>query len=107
MTAESGTVGKLQSLIRLYREGYRSPVIDQAVRKLIAVEVEQTKAELQRLEARLSAYEQQHGMTSEEFYRRFRAGELGYDIDLVEWSAFWDMHQAARRRLDELSEQAA
>jgi hypothetical protein len=53
MTMETGTVGKLQSLIRLYHEGYRSPAIDQAVGKLIALEVEQSQAELQRLEARL------------------------------------------------------
>ena len=107
MTIETGTVGKLQSLIRLYREGYRSPVIDQAVRKLVALEVEQTQTELQRLETRLLAYEQQYDIPSDEFYRRFRSGELGDDMDFVEWSVFWDMHEAALRRLDELTKQIA
>lgn len=106
MSIDTGTVGKLQSLIRLYRDGYRSPVIDQAVRKLVALEVEQTQAELQRLDSRLLAYEQQYTMTSDEFYQRFRSGELGDDMDYVEWSVFWDMRQATRKRLDELTEQA-
>ena len=105
MTMETGTVGKLQSLIRLYHEGYRSPAIDQAVGKLIALEVEQSQAELQRLEARLLAYEQKYNMTSAEFYQRFRSGELGDDMDFVEWSVFWDMHQATKRRLNELTKQ--
>ena len=105
MTIEGGTVEKLQSLIRLYREGYCSPVVDRAVGKLIALEIERTRAELQRLETRLSMYEQQYNMISREFYRRFRAGELGDAIDFVEWSVFWDMHQATLRRLDELTKQ--
>ena len=107
MTIETGTVERLQSLIRLYHKGYRSPVIDQAVRKLVALEVDQARAELQRLETRLLAYEQQYDMTSDEFYRRFRSGELGDDMDFVEWSVFWDMHEAVLRRLDELTKQIA
>jgi hypothetical protein len=102
---ETGTVGKLQSLIRLYHEGYRSPIIDQAVGKLVELEIERSRSELQRLEARLLAYEQQYDMTSDEFYRRFRSGELGDDMDFVEWSVFWDMRQATQRRLDELTTQ--
>lgn len=107
MSRETETVGKLQSLIRLYDEGYRSPVVDRAVKKLLAMEVKETQAELQRLEARLSAYEQQYDMASAEFYHRFRSGELGDDMDFVEWSVFWDMHQAALKRLDELTTQVS
>ena len=103
MRQETGTIDKLQSLIRLYDEGYRSAVVDRAVNKLVALEVEQTKGELERLRARLQTYEQSYNMRSEVFYRRFRAGELGDDMDFVEWSSFWDMYQAAERRLDELT----
>jgi 3-methyladenine DNA glycosylase AlkD len=42
-------------------------------------------------------------MTSAEFYQRFRSGELGDDMDFVEWSVFWDMRQATKRRLNELT----
>ena len=105
MAIETGTIDRLQSLIRLYHEGYQSPIIDQAVVKLIALEIEQARVELQRLEPRLLAYEQQYNMPSDEFYRRFRAGVLGDDIDFVEWSVFWDMAQATRRRLDALTRQ--
>ena len=57
----------------------------------------QRDSELRRLAARLSAYEQTHSMTSDEFYRRFRAGKLGDDMDFVEWSIFWEMCQATEK----------
>ena len=60
-------------------------------------EMEQSDGELRRLAARLSAYEQQYRMTSDEFYRRFCAGKLGDDMDFVEWSIFWEMYQATEK----------
>jgi len=53
------------------------------------------------LAQRLRAYEQQYGMVSEDFSRRFQTGELGDDIDFVEWSIFWDMYQTESGRLAE------
>lgn len=55
--------------------------------------VEQVLAEKKDLEKRLAAYEAQYGMCSAEFYRRFRAGELGDAMDFVEWSVFYEMYQ--------------
>ncbi len=57
-------------------------------------EMDQSDGESRRLGARLLAYKQQYGMTSDNFYRRFRAGILGDDMDFVEWSIFWEMYQA-------------
>jgi hypothetical protein len=106
MTVQTQTVGRLQSLLEFYRGGYQSQLVDQAVSKLISLEVSQCRAELQRLAARLTTYEQQYGMTSKDFYRRFRSGEFGDDMDFVEWSVFWDMHQATQKRLDSLIKQS-
>jgi hypothetical protein len=64
-------------------------------RPVVSVEV----GELNRLAARLSTYEQRYGMASDEFYRRFRSGELGDAFDFVEWSIFLEMYQAAEKRL--------
>jgi len=72
------------------------------VEKLISLEVARSHSELTQLRERLEAYESQYGMTSDNFYRRFRSGELGDAMDYVEWSVFWDMYQSAQRRLEEL-----
>ena len=96
------TIDKLRSLEQLYRQGFQSKVIDLAIDKLLAAEAERALAERRDLEARLSAYEGQFNMSSEEFYRRFRAGELGDGIDFVEWSVFYEMYQAILERLEVL-----
>ena len=92
-------------LLELYLGGYQSQMVDQTVSKLVSLEVGQCRAELQRLATRLTGYEQQYGMNSSEFCQRFRTGELGDDMDFVEWSVFWDMHQATQKRLDSLVKQ--
>jgi AraC-like DNA-binding protein len=96
------TLDKLRSLEQLYRQGFRSEVIDRTLDKLLAAEAERVLAERRDLEARLSAYEKQFNMSSQEFYRRFRAGELGDEMDFVEWSVFYEMYQVTRQRLDML-----
>ena len=93
------TIDKLRSLEQLYRQGFQSEVIDRAIDKLLAAEAERALAERRDLEARLSAYEGQFNMSSEEFYRRFRAGKLGDGMDFVEWSVFYEMYQAILQRL--------
>ena len=49
---------------------------------------------------RLKIFEARDQMSSETFYRRFRAGELGDTADVVEWSVFYEMWQAVQERLE-------
>ncbi len=102
MEAAIHTLDKLRSLEQLYCQGFRSEVIDRTLDKLMATEAERALAERRDLEARLFAYEKQFNMSSQEFYRRFRSGELGDGMDLVEWIVFYEMYQAIRQRLDVL-----
>jgi hypothetical protein len=96
------TLDKLQGLERLYRQGFRSDVVDQTIDKLLGLEIQRARREQRDLEARLVDYEDHYQMSSEEFYRRFRAGELGDAIDFVEWSVFYEMHQAILKRIEML-----
>ena len=65
------------------------------------------QTELNRLSARLHAYEEQYEMKSDLFYTQFMAGETGDDADFVEWSIFWEIYQAELGRLAELGERDA
>lgn len=40
---------------------------------------------------KLHYYEQQYGMTSEQFYQQFSTGDLGDDTDYMEWAGFYEM----------------
>lgn len=63
------------------------------------------QAELLDLEKRLKTFEAQYQMSSENFYQRFRAGELGDTIDFFEWSVFYEMWSAAQNQLETLETQ--
>ncbi len=99
MTVQAATLSKIHILEALYRRGYQSQVIERTVDKLIILEQERTQRELADLDARLRAFEADFSMPSEEFYRRYEAGELGDSAEFMEWASFCDMHTAAHQRL--------
>mgnify|MGYP002682982681 CR=1 FL=1 len=100
--SDSSTIVRLQGLQNLYAQGFQSAFIDRAIQQVIATEADNTEAELRRLRQKLEHYEQRYHMTSADFYSRFRTSELGADIDVVEWSIFYDLHQGVQKRLHEL-----
>ena len=106
MATSEQTLNDLQHLTALYRQGHRSPVVDLAVEKLVTLEREHARHEADELDQKLKAYEQQYRLDSDDFYRRFRAGELGDDIEPVEWSIFYEMRAAVRQRLTVLESRA-
>jgi hypothetical protein len=55
-----------------------------------------TQAEVLDLENHLKIFEAQYQMSSENFYQRFRAGELGDVMDFFEWSVFYEIWSAAQ-----------
>lgn len=51
------------------------------------------------LEKHLKIYETQYQMSFDDFYQKFRTGELGDDIDFFEWSVFYEMWLSAQQEL--------
>lgn len=107
MTTQERTLDKLQYLEALYRRGYRSDVVDRSLDKIIALERASAQRELADLQERLRVFETRYQMPSEDFYRRFRAGELGDAMDFVEWSTFYEMWDSVRERLKVLEAEPA
>jgi len=52
--------------------------------------------EIKDLENRLKQFEETYRMTSEQFYRRFQAGELGDSIDFFEWNTYYEMYNSGQ-----------
>lgn len=107
MAVNQQTLLKLQSLEQLYRNGYQSSTVDTAIDKLVDIEQARLEQELARLEARLHQFEAQHQLASAEFFRLFRAGELGDEADFFEWSAFYQMWASTQEQLGVLRLPAA
>jgi hypothetical protein len=107
MATEEKTLKKLRYLQMLYHQGYRSDMIDRSLDKIIALERASAQRELGDLRNRLQVFETRYHMSSEDFYRRFRAGELGDAMDFVEWSAFYEMWKSVWERLEMLEAEFA
>lgn len=100
MAMDIQTLTQIQSLEWLYRSGYRSETVDATIDKLVTMERAQAARELARMEAVLHKFEEQYQLPSEEFHRRFQAGNMGDEADFFEWSAFYQMWLSTREQLD-------
>ncbi len=58
------------------------PLIEAALRS----ELRMLELSLQRTSQRLRAFEAQYGLASDEFERRFNAGEVEESLDFIEWA---------------------
>ncbi len=98
------TAQRLQALAELYRLGQVSDVMDRTLEKLLAYEAELCQAQLSQLETDLAAFEQQYQLSSDEFYRRFQAGQTDDTMDFVEWVSLVQIANNLRQRLNLLTE---
>jgi hypothetical protein len=99
MATHDKTIDRLQHLEALYLQGYHSDVIDRSLDKIIALERFAARREYADLRERLQVFETRYQMSSEDFYRRFRSGDLGDAMDVVEWGIFYEMWESVRARL--------
>lgn len=107
MEAKHNTISKLKSFEALFRQGYKSQVVDQALNKLVGLELIKAKRELSEIEARINDFEIKYNMQSDNFARKFHDGSVGDSADFMEWISFIDMQSAILDRihsLDNMSE---
>ena len=56
--------------------------------------------DLLELAADLRCFEEKYAMASDEFYRRFKAGQLGDDLEFFDWSSYYRMYTKTRRAIE-------
>ena len=75
------------------------PVIELAIEKLLKREASRIDELKQRLSKQKTEFEEKYGLNSEEFCRRYEKGQMGDDMDYLEWSATVDMLAGIEERL--------
>lgn len=98
----SQTSEPLQILDLLYRQGYRSNLIERSLNKIIELERANNLKQASDLQAKLQAYELQYQIPSEIFYQRFSEGCLGDEMDYFEWGVIYELWQSVQERLQVL-----
>jgi len=75
------------------------PVLDMAIDKLLAREIERVRELKKRLAAQLAEFEEHYALKSADFYTRYENGEMGDSMDFVEWSATVEMLANAEKQM--------
>jgi len=107
MEAKQNTISKLKSFEALFRQGYKSQVVDQTLNKLLGIELAKARRELNEIETKISDFEIKYNMQSDNFAKKFHDGSVGDSADFIEWISFIDMQSAILDRihsLDNISE---
>ncbi|NEP42516.1 MAG: hypothetical protein F6K35_26165 [Okeania sp. SIO2H7] len=92
-------IEQLKILENLSKADGGSELLERSLAKIIDYEIALAKQQAAELEAELQEFERRYKMRSPEFYQRFKNGELGDDIDFVEWSSFYKMKLSLEKRL--------
>jgi hypothetical protein len=67
--------------------------------QLLADEALHLQVQLDALQADLADFEGQYGMTSDDFFRRYQAGQTDDRMDFVEWASLAQMANKLREHL--------
>ena len=97
-------VRKLERYLALFNPD-TEPVIDKAIDKLLNREGARLHSIEMTLRTQLADFEKKYRMSTDLFRQRFERGELGDDIDYMEWDATREMLINAQRHLCLLTEE--
>lgn len=87
----NSTLLKLKGLEKYFDYNKTDRLIKTTVDKLVDMKIDQLDEEIIELKRDLENFEERHGLTSEEFYKRFQNGELEDNLDFVDWIAVYKM----------------
>ncbi|MCA9964526.1 MAG: hypothetical protein KC423_09790 [Anaerolineales bacterium] len=81
-----------------------NPVFDLALDKLLTHEKKRLQSSKERLTNQLREFEQQYHLSSQSFYPMYERGEMGDDLDYIEWASTMEMITNIEKRLALLEE---
>lgn len=67
------------------------PVLDMTIEKLMQRELNRLLTVKARLSEQIAQFEDRYSLRSVQFYPKYEHGELGDEIDFIEWAATLDM----------------
>ena len=75
------------------------PVVDRTITKLLLRESARMEVLQTRLSKQIKKFEQDYHVPSAEFYAHYEQGDMGDDMDFIEWASTLDMLSNVKKRL--------
>lgn len=86
------TLAKIKTLERFLQSHGDDAYIASTLAKMLEYKIQKYDDEIATLQTDLRELENKYAMTSPDFFFGFQRGDLGDDMDFVEWSALYRMY---------------
>jgi hypothetical protein len=96
---DKANVLEIARLEQLYAAGLQDNFVDEALRKIISRQIERDEMDLLELNANLAEYESLFRLSSDEFHRKYSAGQMEDTADFMAWNASVKSRKRLRSRL--------
>ena len=93
------TVEQIKILEHIAEFGLDDEIVNQTLNKLISYQIQKQQRDFQEVQAKLTSFETQYGVGSNEFYEQFHQGQLGDDEDFFEWDALVHTRNRIKQRM--------
>lgn len=77
-------------------------IVENTLHKVVCFQLAKYRGYLDQITPDLEKFELKYNMSSEQFYNKFEAGELGDDGDFFEWSSIYENALLFNKRIAEL-----
>ena len=92
-------VNKIKNLEELAKLGGKDEVFILTIDKLTRYKKDKLAEDLKEIEAQMRSFEDEYAMNSADFILKFDKGEVGDNIDFMEWASLCDMQKRIQDRL--------
>jgi len=93
------TAKRLIQLAHLYEGGQTSPLLERTIDKALAHEADTARQQLVQIRQDLGELENQYAMSTDEFVRLFRVGQVDDRLDFIDWASLAQMAEGLETRL--------
>ena len=81
---------------------YTHKYIVSTINKMLKVELGMIRREIKKVEDSLIDFEKRYNISSDQFYEKFNAGELGDEREYIRWYAYKDTYNKLIERKKEI-----
>lgn len=99
MIVMADVVNKIKILEELAKLGGEDEVFLLTIDKLTRYKRDKLENDLKEIEAQLRSFEDEYATDSDDFLLKFDKGEVGDNIDFMEWASLCDMKKRIQNRL--------
>ena len=85
------TLLKVKNLEKFIQKHGEDAFVSQTISKMLVYKVQRYKEQIRRLDKALRKFERTYKKESPAFFRKFKEGKLGDEMDFVEWSSLYQM----------------